>query len=73
MAQKWAEKKQKILLIVPANLRKQWTDELSEKFFLPSLIMEKKSFNEIIESGNLNPFNQEAQVVITSYQFSSAK
>lgn len=73
MAQKWAEKKQKILLIVPANLRKQWTLELSEKFFLPSLIMEKKSFNEIIKSWNLNPFNQDWVIVVTSYQFASSK
>lgn len=73
MAQKWAEKKQKILLIVPANLRKQWTLELSEKFFLPSMIMEKKSFNEIIKTGNLNPFNQDGVIIVTSYQFSSSK
>ncbi len=69
IAQKWAEKKKKILLIVPANLRKQWMVELSEKFFLPSVILEQKSFNAIIKEGNLNPLNQESAIVIASYQF----
>lgn len=69
IAQKWAEKKKKILLIVPANLRKQWMVELSEKFFLPSVILENKSFNAFIKEGNLNPLNQENAIVIASYQF----
>ena len=69
IAQKWAEKKKKILLIVPANLRKQWMVELSEKFFLPSVILEQKSFNNIIKEGNLNPLNQDNAIVIASYQF----
>lgn len=69
IAQKWAEKKKKILLIVPANLRKQWMVELSEKFFLPSVILEQKSFNAIIKEGNLNPLNQDNAIVIASYQF----
>lgn len=73
IAQKWAEKKKKILLIVPANLRKQWMVELSEKFFLPSIILEQKSFNAIIKEGNLNPLNQENNIVIASYQFVRGK
>lgn len=36
IAQRWAERKRRILLIVPASLRKQWSQELSEKFSLPS-------------------------------------
>jgi SNF2 family DNA or RNA helicase len=57
LSQKWAERKRKILLILPANLRKQWNAELQEKFFLPSIILETKSFNQSIKDGNLNPFN----------------
>src|ERR1700733_5928942 len=45
LAQKWAERKQKLLIIVPSNLRKQWSQELADKFFLPSLILETRSFN----------------------------
>ena len=31
LAQKWAERKRRMLVIVPANLRKQWTQELADK------------------------------------------
>src|SRR3954469_10929521 len=47
LAQKWAERRRKILLIVPATLRKQWQIELEEKFFLPSLILESKSATDL--------------------------
>jgi superfamily II DNA/RNA helicase len=73
MSQKWAERKRKILLIVPANLRKQWNDELQEKFFLPSIILETKSFNEYIKNENLNPFNQNDSIIICSYNFAKTK
>ena len=68
IAQKWAEQKHRILVIAPANLRKQWSQELADKFFLPSAILENRTFNEAVKAGNLNPFQQEA-VVICSYQF----
>ncbi|MGV3773626.1 MAG: SNF2-related protein [Verrucomicrobiales bacterium] len=72
LAQKWAEKKQKLLIIVPAALRKQWHQELADKFFLPSIILENKSFNNIIRQGNLNPFDQQV-IVICSYHFARGK
>jgi len=72
LSQKWAEQKRRLLIIVPANLRKQWSQELVEKFFLPSIILEAKSFNASIKSGNLNPFHQEG-VVICSYHFARSK
>ena len=72
LSQNWAEHKRCLLIICPANLRKQWSSELQEKFFLPSIILEKKSFNEQIEQGNLNPFNQE-RIVICSFQFAKQK
>ena len=68
VAQSWAEGHRHILVIVPANLRKQWSQELADKFFLPSSILEARTFNEIIKAGNLNPFQQNA-IVICSYQF----
>ncbi len=72
LAQKWAERKRCLLVIVPANLRKQWSQELAEKFFLPSVILEKRSFNEAIRSGNLNPFQQDT-IILCSYQFARSK
>lgn len=73
ISQKWAERKRKILLIIPSSLRKQWNAELQEKFFLPSIILETKSFNQYIKDDNLNPFNQQDTVVICSYHFARAK
>lgn len=68
IAQKWAELRRRLLVIAPANLRKQWSQELADKFFLPSVILEARTFNDCIRAGNLNPFQQDA-VVICSYQF----
>lgn len=73
ISQKWAERKRKILIISPANLRKQWNQELQDKFYLESLILETKSFNQEINKGNLNPFDQKDQVIICSYQFAKTK
>lgn len=73
ISQKWAERKRKILIIVPANLRKQWNEELMDKFFIQSIILEKGSFNEEISKGNLNPLNQEDKIIICSYHFARAK
>src|SRR6266480_758527 len=72
LSQRWAERKRKILIIVPASLRNQWHQELSEKFFLPSVILETKTFNEQIREGNLNPFNR-SEIIICSYQFARSK
>ncbi len=72
ISQKWSEKKKKILIIAPANLRKQWSEELNDKFYLPSTILESKSFNKSFKLGRSNPFDQE-EVVITSYNFAANK
>ncbi|KAF0153575.1 MAG: hypothetical protein FD143_107 [Ignavibacteria bacterium] len=68
VSQKWAERKRKILIIVPSNLRKQWNQELLDKFFLNSILLETKSFNDEIKKGILNPFDQK-EIIICSYQF----
>ena len=74
LAQKWAERKRKLLLIVPATLRKQWSQELEEKFSLPSKILEAKNFNSLLKSGVSNPFDSEGKaVVICSYEFAARK
>src|SRR6266576_5566624 len=63
LAQRWAERKRHILVIVPANLRKQWAQELADKFYLPCAILETRSFNDAIRAGNLNPFEQNSIVL----------
>jgi SNF2 family DNA or RNA helicase len=73
LAQKWAEHKRKLLLVVPATLRKQWSQELEEKFSLPSIIIETKTFNDLRKSGVDNPFGKDNAVVICSYEFAARK
>lgn len=78
LAQKWAERRRKLLLIAPATLRKQWSQELEEKFSLPSRIIEAKSFNQMIKEGCSNPFDIESAtgepaICICSYEFASRK
>ena len=72
LSQHWAEHKRKLLIICPANLRKQWSSELLDKFSLESTILEKRSFDAIVETGNLNPFSTD-KIIICSYQFAKAK
>src|SRR5574338_240835 len=33
LSQRWAERRRRLLVITPANLRKQWHQEMHEKFF----------------------------------------
>ena len=72
ISQKWAERKRKILIITPSNLRKQWSQELQDKFFINSVILEAKSFNDSVKAGNFNPFAQK-EIIICSYQFARSK
>ena len=71
IAQRWAERRHKILIIVPANLRKQWHQELQDKFGLSAIILESKNYNALRKS-QANPFNQE-DIIICSYQFAKSK
>lgn len=73
IAQRWAEGKRNILIIVPANLRKQWHQELQDKFSLQALILEAKNYNQLRRAGEANPFQQANRVLICSYQFAKAK
>lgn len=73
LSQRWAERKRRILVITPSNLRKQWQQELSEKFFLPCSILESKPYNAAIRQGNLRPFEAKDAIVICSYQFACSK
>lgn len=47
IAQTWAERKKRILVITPANLRKQWYQELYDKFGLKAVIFEAKIYNQL--------------------------
>lgn len=70
LSQKWAEGKRRMMIVVPASLRKQWSQELADKFFLPSRILEAKSYKDAIKSGNSNPFRHN-EILICSYPFAA--
>jgi superfamily II DNA or RNA helicase len=78
ISQRWAERRRKVLIIVPANLRKQWHQELQDKFGLQGLILEAKSYNALKKSAvdpqaQRNPFLFASGPIICSYQFAKAK
>ena len=72
LCQYWAERKRKLIVVCPASLRKQWSLELEEKFNLPSVIMEAKSFREAMKAGHDNPFQHDG-IIITSMNFATGK
>jgi hypothetical protein len=83
LAQRWAERRRRLLIIAPANLRKQWHQELADKFALPAIILEARSFRLALKEGCTNPFDVAAgrdgngpgaaSIVICSYQFAAGK
>jgi len=73
LSQRWAERKRRILIITPSNLRKQWHQELAAKFFLPCTILEAKPYNAAIKQGKTRPFEVDDSIVICSYQFARNK
>ena len=72
LSQAFAVGQKKLLIIGPSSLRKQWSQELADKFYLPSLIMESKNFKAFQEAGKYNPFDHE-KIVICSYHFAKNK
>ena len=66
LAQKWAERKRRLLLVVPAALRQQWAQELTEKFSLPTRILDARNFSPD------NAFGQDG-IVILSYEFAARR
>ncbi|MFD0976815.1 SNF2-related protein [Salinimicrobium gaetbulicola] len=73
LSQKWAEGARRILIISPSSLRKQWMNELMDKFYLPSEVMETKVFNKRLKQGNKNPFENKNKIQICSYHFARNK
>lgn len=76
IAQRWAERKRRMLIVAPANLRKQWYQELADKFGIPARIMEAKAYRQAVKEGSGNPFDlggNGSGVLICSYQFAAGK
>ncbi len=72
ICQRWAERHRRVLVICPASLRKQWAMELEEKFHLPTLVLDAKTYREQVREGNPNPF-MNGHIVICSMHFASSR
>ncbi|MDO6748454.1 SNF2-related protein [Gilvimarinus sp. 1_MG-2023] len=70
LAQYWAEHRRRLIVICPAALRKQWANELAQKFHLPSQVLDAKTYKQQRAQGVSEPFNQ-ASVTVISYNFAA--
>ena len=70
ISQKWAERKRMLLIIAPATLRKQWQQELMDKFNIPSTILENATYKQLRKDGTLLSCSS---LLICSYNFAAAK
>lgn len=69
LCQFWAEHKRRLLIICPASLRRQWSIEMEEKFGIPSIILENKSYTQMDKDGQ-DPLMQD-RAIIMSYHFAA--
>ncbi len=71
LTQRWAERKRRVLLIVPATLRKQWQGELDDKFGVPSVVLDGPALRASLSKDDGNPLDRDGEVVIVSYPFAA--
>ncbi len=70
LSQYWAERKRRLIIICPASLRRQWGQELQDKFNLPFHILDAKTWRTLQREGNYNPLTIKG-VVIISYHYAA--
>jgi len=70
LCQLWAERKRRLLIICPASIRKQWALEISEKFSLPTVVLEAKAYRDARREGR-DPLAPGA-IVILSFHYANA-
>jgi len=74
LAQRWSEGRRRLIVISPASLTRQWSDELREKFHLPTVVLTS-------DNAPATPDGQPADgavwqrdaVVICSYHFAASR
>jgi SNF2 family DNA or RNA helicase len=69
LCQYWSERRRRLLVICPASLRKQWALELEEKFNLPALVLDAKTWRDTLNKGQ-SPLDQTA-IIILSYNYAN--
>lgn len=73
VCQLWAERRRKLLIIAPASLRKQWAQELLEKFAVPTTVLDAVALRKQSAGSALETLQRMVgkTVVIISYQFAA--
>ena len=73
VCQYWAERRRRLLVICPASLRKQWAQELHDKFAVPTTVVDAVSMRKQAAGDMLATLQRLADkaVVIMSYQFAA--
>ncbi len=59
LCQLWAERRRRLLVICPAALRKQWAQELTEKFNLPAEVLDARTWNRLRATGVYDPLDRD--------------
>lgn len=70
LCQYWAERRRNLLIICPASLRKQWAQELQDKFNLPTQVLDLKTWNITRKDGVYDPFKN-GKISIISFPFAN--
>lgn len=72
LCQYWAERKRRLLIICPASLRKQWAQEIADKFALPAIVLDATTVRRLGVSGRQALLQLAGkQIVIVSYAFAT--
>ncbi len=73
VCQYWAERRRRLLVICPASLRKQWAQELHDKFAVPTTVVDAVSLRKQSAGDQLTTLQRLGgkAVVIMSYQFAA--
>lgn len=70
LCQRWAERRRRLIVVSPAHIRKQWQLELSEKFNLPAVVLDRRVWNQMRAEGQPNPFDC-GKIIVVSYGFAA--
>lgn len=73
VCQYWAERRRRLLVICPASLRKQWAQELHDKFAVPTTVVDAISLRTQYVDDTLSTMQRLVgkAVLIMSYQFAA--
>ena len=70
LCQKWAERKRKLIIICPAAIRQQWAAELTNKFNLPAVVVDARTYRQMKMGGIPFPLSQK-RIVVLSYHYAA--